>query len=130
MTAATDTQLLLLQRLILSRQTTANIQQELIMSELSDLQAQVQQTVSDLADAKADAARHEASTNSAIGLIQALTAKIAELIAAGVGATPADLAALSALLAPALADSGAANTQRDAADAALDAAVVAGTPAP
>ncbi len=118
------------QRLLLSLHKTHLFFQEIIMSELTELQANVAMLKQRALDAKEDAARHEARTVAAVGLLQALVAKIAELANAAAGATPAELAALRDETALALADFDTANTQRDAADDVLGQGTADNTPAP
>ena len=120
-----------LERLILNLTSTLNLHTEIIMSTLAELETKIADLTAGQAEAKADAARHEASTNQAVGLLQALSAKIAELAAVGPALiTQAQLDALVAQADTGIADMTVANTQRDAADAVLDQGVAANTPAP
>lgn len=136
-------------RLILNLHSTLNLQREIIMETLDTLNAKMAdlKTAADTAKADADAARADSAALAAqneqtIGLLQALTAKIAELAAlvANGGFTPAAQAQLDALgvaaqsaidtLAAAKAQADAANNERDAALAAQAQAVTDATPAP
>lgn len=87
------------------------------------------------ADARADSAALRTAVDGAVGLMQALTAKMQGLAATGQGATAAELQALladaqanTAKLTQAQADATAANTARDAALADLAAGTTANTP--
>lgn len=101
---------------------------EAIMQELEGLKADIQTLKNQAAEAKADAARHEQRTVAAVGLMQALVAKIGELEAQPAGASPAELAALRIDTMAAIAEFDAANVQRDAADATLEQGTVDATP--
>jgi hypothetical protein len=116
-------------RLILSFNTTHLLSQELIMQELDELRASVGTLKAQAVEAKSDSARHEARTTAAVGLLQALTAKIAELASQPTGASAAELAELNASAQEAIADFNAADAQRDTADAVLETGTAENTPA-
>lgn len=113
------------------------------MDILDQLKAQLAEQATQIAllqasatNAKEDAATQADLTNQAIGLMQALNAKIAELAAGAGGATQAQLQELlttatanSQQLTTALASADEANTARDAAAAQLAAGIKAETPA-
>lgn len=102
-----------------------------LMATVQELEATIADLQTAGAEARADAVRHEAKTTQAVGLLQDLSAAIADLVAQGAtGLTQAALDDLQAKAAGALADLSAANTQRDAADDALDAGITANTPTP
>lgn len=129
MKAATKARFDRIDRLLLNLLSLSNLHQEIIMQELDDLKADIQTLKAQGAEAKADSARHEARTGEAVGLLQALSAKIDALATQPGGASPAELAALRTETQAAIADFGAADVQRDAADATLAAGVAANTPA-
>lgn len=91
-----------------------------IMATDIELEAKIDALAAGQAEAKADAARHEARTNTAIGFIQDLKQAIADLQAQGPALiTQEKLDALVNKADAALSDMNAANVQRDAADEAL-----------
>jgi hypothetical protein len=101
-----------------------------IMSTLQELTDLVTSLQAANVEAKADAARHAAATDNAVGLLQALSARIAELASQPTLVTQAQLDALALQAQAALTDATAANATRDAADAALAQATVDNTPTP
>lgn len=120
-----------LERLVINLASSLHIHTEILMSTAQELQDALDALTARATEAKADADRHAAATDQAVGLLQALTAKIAELAAAGVQLiTQAQLDALSAQAGAAIATMDAANVTRDAADAALGQGVADNTPAP
>lgn len=129
MNVATKAQINRIERRLVNLVSLLNLNTETIMSTLQDLQTQVDALTAAGTEARADSARQQASTNLAIGLLQALTAKIAELAAGGPQlVTQAQLDTLVTQANAAVSDMAAANTARDSADAALDVAVGENTP--
>ena len=125
------TRLARLERLVVNLASSLHLHTEIIMSNAQELQDAIDALTLRANEAKADADRHAAATDQAVGLLQALTAKIAELAAAGPQLiTQAQLDALNAQAGSAIATMDAANTTRDAADAALGQGVADNTPAP
>lgn len=100
------------------------------MQEFDDTKAGLEAIIVAATEAKADATRQRGLIDQAVGLMQALNAKIGELAGQAGGATAADLASLRDLTATALSGLGAANTARDEADADLAAGTAQNTPAP
>lgn len=99
-----------------------------IMSTLAEIQAQNDALAAAAVEAKADATRQAALVAAAVDALQGMGTAIADLqaqLASAMPVTQADLDAMAAKNAQALADLADANTTRDAADAAL----AAGTPA-
>jgi hypothetical protein len=99
-----------------------------IMATAQEMQDKVDALVAGQAEAKADALRHETRTNEAIAMIQDLRQAIIDLQSQQSPITQAQLDAMVLKLDTGLADMTAANTQRDAADAALASGVA--PPAP
>ena len=119
------------ERLVINLASSLHIHTEILMSTAQELQDAIDALTARATEAKADADRHAAATDQAVGLLQALTAKISELAAAGPQLiTQAQLDALSTQAGDAIAVMDAANTTRDAADAALGQGVADNTPAP
>lgn len=127
MKPSTEARLGCIERLILNLFPTIPLLEK-IMANLQELQDKIDALTAGQTEAQADAARHEARTNEAVGLLQALKAIIDSLPNTPALITQAQLDALNAQAAAALADMDAANTQRDAADDALAAGVAANTP--
>lgn len=128
-TTTTAARLARIERLILNLSSALHTHTEILMSTAQELQDAIDALTARATEAKADADRHAAATDQAVGLLQALTAKIAELAAAGPQLiTQAQLDALSKQAGDAIATMDAANTTRDAADAALGQGVVDNTP--
>jgi hypothetical protein len=118
-----------LERLILSLHTTLNLRLDSFMITFEDYQAKIDELNAAAIEAKADATRQAVQTEAAVGLLQALSAKIGDLVAQGAGAiTQAQLDALGAQVSTALTDLADANAARDAADATLAAGVAENTP--
>lgn len=118
-----------LEHLLLSINHAFHFWSSKIMDTAQDLQITMDNLTAEAVEAKADAARSATLTTQAVGLLQALTAKVAELAAGGVQlVTQAQLDALNTQGKAALADMAAANTQRDAADATLGTGVTDNTP--
>lgn len=104
-----------------------------IMTTQQEFDAKMDAMVAAAADAKADAATQRAITDQAVGLLQGLTAAIADLrnqAQAGAVITQAQFDALAAKADAALADMAAANATRDQASLDLQAGVSGNTPAP
>lgn len=100
-------------------------------ADLTQLQATVDQLTAAAAADRAAAAASAAKVEQAVGLLQALSATIADLqtqVAAGNAVTQDQVDALQAKAAAALTDLAASATTEAAADASLDAAVTAATP--
>lgn len=124
----TDQRLDRIEQLLLSVHHFINFWSSKMSQELTDLQATMQAIQAGAAVDRAAAVVSSAKADTAIGLLQALTAKIGELVAQGGGATAAELVALNVQGTAALADLNASKAIETAADTALDTAVAANTP--
>jgi hypothetical protein len=120
-----------IEHLLLSQFHLINYWSEKIMLDITQLQAQVEALTAAASADKAAAAASAAKVDTAVGLLQALSASIADLkaqLGAGNAITQADIDALTAKASAALTDLTASAATETAADAALDAGVAGNTP--
>lgn len=125
------TQLDRIESLLLSQFNLIHYWSSKIMADITQLQATIDQLTAAAATDRAAAAASAAKVDQAVGLLQALSATIADLqtqVAAGNAVTQDQVDALQAKAAAALTDLAASATTEAAADATLDAAVTAATP--
>lgn len=126
-----NTQLDRIESLLLSQFNLIHYWSSKIMADITQLQATIDQLTAAAATDRAAAAASAAKVDQAVGLLQALSATIADLqtqVAAGNAVTQDQVDALQAKAAAALTDLAASATTEAAADATLDAAVTAATP--
>ena len=125
------TQLDRIESLLLSQFNLIHYWSSKIMADITQLQATIDQLTAAAATDRAAAAASAAKVDQAVGLLQALSATIADLqtqVAAGNAVTQDQVDALQAKAAAALTDLAASASTEAAADATLDAAVTAATP--
>lgn len=120
-----------IEHLLLSQYHLINFWSAKTMADITQLQAKIDALTAAAAADKVASAASAAKVDTAVGLLQALSASIADLkaqLAAGNAITQDQVDALTAKAETGLADLTASAATETAADAALDAGVAANTP--